>query len=843
MNKAWVRPTSYAPGFTNNRHLSLANYRRATARQQTEVNKVFKELKCQPSWKLLAYIVTGSAVVVIFIIIILMATFFVGGADEIVDSKTTSPRPPKVAIVSDFNVANKIQQISSTSKQYTTSSYNEIKSTEASTTVSTTTTTTESEEIASPVYTIAISTSDGPLSRVTIDSIMTSTENVMDQTITASPTTTLSAPASLVEMDSEEPSTTVSTSSTTPEIQTSSLTTTSAFTSATPNFDNVQIDNTGWNPIPEEAFYTWLASGSSKSEDSSKKSTESTFAENVVSTTWKSIDETEVAKRVYIGAEVLSQNSNAAKYDNIQLADDILSVFKESTSTVSTSTLENIMKTELDPVSSSSSSVSSTSQVQPSTFDVQQTSDLNSSTNRQMVSTPIENTQTELYNSIGLRSSFSGWWNNIISIQKKYSKLSASERKRKHSKSNDVIAGFENNCSYTMNRLHQLVRVSCRSQRVPLSLVRRWYTVRQHNLSNYLEINTENNTPIKLSLKWLRDNCCCPICKHPETDLKLYVESENQPLLLDSQIKNETLHLSWQDGHKTSLRLSSLLPNFNTFENHVNIDNKTLWDKVTAEQIPFARLKLPDLLSSNEAVAEILTSILRYGIAIVEDVPPTSIDTKLVMQRMGSIHRTFWGEIYHVVADLDEFAHPSYTGNAVLLHTDTCYYYQGSGLQAFHVLKHVGDGGINHFVDGFHVATKIKKNRPDVYDYLSKTPVPFKYDEEGRRLHLINEDYIIKHDKNDKLIQTRYTPYDLDTFRTVPQQSVSQFYRCLEAWKEELNREENKYWFHLKPGTVLITDNWRIFHGRSSFTGQRTLCGMYITRNDFLSKARLLNLI
>ena len=33
-----------------------------------------------------------------------------------------------------------------------------------------------------------------------------------------------------------------------------------------------------------------------------------------------------------------------------------------------------------------------------------------------------------------------------------------------------------------------------------------------------------------------------------------------------------------------------------------------------------------------------------------------------------------------------------------------------------------------------------------------------------------------------------------------------------------------------------VFDNWRVLHGRSSFTGKRRLYGAYINRDDYVSK-------
>ena len=48
-----------------------------------------------------------------------------------------------------------------------------------------------------------------------------------------------------------------------------------------------------------------------------------------------------------------------------------------------------------------------------------------------------------------------------------------------------------------------------------------------------------------------------------------------------------------------------------------------------------------------------------------------------------------------------------------------------SGLQLFHLLSHIdGSGGATLLVDGFYVASLLKELHPDLYDILSRVPVP-----------------------------------------------------------------------------------------------------------------------
>ena len=46
----------------------------------------------------------------------------------------------------------------------------------------------------------------------------------------------------------------------------------------------------------------------------------------------------------------------------------------------------------------------------------------------------------------------------------------------------------------------------------------------------------------------------------------------------------------------------------------------------------------------------------------------------------------------------------------------------------------------------------------------------------------------------------------------------------------------------LEPGWVLIVNNWRVLHGRTAFSGERSVVGCYISRTDFLSAAGVLGM-
>ena len=91
----------------------------------------------------------------------------------------------------------------------------------------------------------------------------------------------------------------------------------------------------------------------------------------------------------------------------------------------------------------------------------------------------------------------------------------------------------------------------------------------------------------------------------------------------------------------------------------------------------------------------------------------------------------------------------------------------------------------------------------------------------------------------------RYNPYDRGPVppAILPQEQLAAFYSALEQLSQLIEAPANEYWTKLDPGTVLFVDNWRVMHGRASFTGKRTIIGCYLPRDDWLSKARQLGVL
>ncbi|WP_419904382.1 TauD/TfdA family dioxygenase [Kiloniella sp.] len=81
--------------------------------------------------------------------------------------------------------------------------------------------------------------------------------------------------------------------------------------------------------------------------------------------------------------------------------------------------------------------------------------------------------------------------------------------------------------------------------------------------------------------------------------------------------------------------------------------------------------------------------------------------------------------------------------------------------------------------------------------------------------------------------------YDRAPFR-LEDDHQEDFYRGLCLFNELINDRQFQLRFGLRPGRVVLFDNWRVMHARDAYQGHRRLCGAYLNKEDFLSKLSVL---
>ena len=140
-------------------------------------------------------------------------------------------------------------------------------------------------------------------------------------------------------------------------------------------------------------------------------------------------------------------------------------------------------------------------------------------------------------------------------------------------------------------------------------------------------------------------------------------------------------------------------------------------------------------------------------------------------------------------------------------------------------------------VDGFAIAEKIRRERPDLHKILCTVNVPGHYKETG--VHLSAQRPAILYDRHTNLEQVTFNNYDRSPF-ILPDAQQALFYEAYAEFNRHSMDEANWIKIPLRSGTALIFDNWRCLHGRMGYSGKRYFYGCYHDHAEYESRVRTL---
>ncbi|KAJ9126017.1 hypothetical protein QFC24_002289 [Naganishia onofrii] len=234
-----------------------------------------------------------------------------------------------------------------------------------------------------------------------------------------------------------------------------------------------------------------------------------------------------------------------------------------------------------------------------------------------------------------------------------------------------------------------------------------------------------------------------------------------------------------------------------------------------------------------------------------QSLPATPGDTEALIRRIGNIRETHYGGFWDFTADL-KHGDMAYTNEPLPAHTDNTYFVSPlmvpktdpSGLQIFHLLSHPppGKGGSSLLVDAFYAASILETLHPEAYATLSRLAIPSHASgSEGTLLRPLAQP-VFKHDTvTGEIAQVRWNNEDRGVLgKGWRADEVEAWYDAAGKWEEAVKSADAEYWVQLTPGTMVVIDNWRVMHGRSTFTGQRRMCGAYVGRDDWRSRLETL---
>jgi len=338
--------------------------------------------------------------------------------------------------------------------------------------------------------------------------------------------------------------------------------------------------------------------------------------------------------------------------------------------------------------------------------------------------------------------------------------------------------------------------------------------------------------------RWLRDHGHEAATLHPVTQQRqLFTAGLPGALQGKASVVGDVVMIAWDDGTGDShLPLAFLARHRDPAPASLALaGERRVWDAAAltgaAPGVPYEAI-----MADDAGLAAWLRQVWTWGFCLATGTPATAAATEALVRRVGYIRETIFGGFATWTADMAK-ADTAYSTLELRPHTDGTYSHDAPGLQLLHCLEFAGEGGLSTVVDGLRIAAELRRRAPQHYATLSLVAVPGQYIGDG--VHLMAARPVFRHDHQGRLIQISFNNYDRAPFR-LPDGEMAAFYAALGAF-EALANDPALQWRHrLAPGEALLFDNWRVLHGRTAFSGKRTLCGAYLNHEDFESRLRRL---
>jgi len=352
--------------------------------------------------------------------------------------------------------------------------------------------------------------------------------------------------------------------------------------------------------------------------------------------------------------------------------------------------------------------------------------------------------------------------------------------------------------------------------------------------NNVVLVNPSNEN-FEIHPLWLRERAKTEKLVDKYNDQRLY-----DPSQLDQNIKikkasmnNGNLSIEFTDGIKFEYEINNLLYEIDRKEPAANI---ILWNSSLNKKPTIAFEK--DIFET-KVMYDALQDFYKYGFVIFKNVPAEENYIVNFANSIGTIRPTNFGESFSVksVSQPNDLA---YTSIALTPHTDNPYRKPIPCIQLLHCLENEVAGGFSTLVDGFSVSEYLRKNRKDLFKMLTKTKVRFRFVD--KNIILENWGELIELDENNKVKQVRYSTR-LDYVPALEKKELEIFYEARKLISDLYASSKFEIKFRLEKGDLLMMDNHRLLHGRTSYDareGKRYLKGCYIDHDSTEGKLRYL---
>ena len=301
-----------------------------------------------------------------------------------------------------------------------------------------------------------------------------------------------------------------------------------------------------------------------------------------------------------------------------------------------------------------------------------------------------------------------------------------------------------------------------------------------------------------------------------------------------AKINNDLLEIVFNDGVNSKLEIEKIIEEFSRNDSLIKSIKREKWDSKFGK---IDKFNYAEDMFENKEMYDMLIKFYKYGFVLIKNVPTKKNFIVNFANSIGSVRRTNFGEYFDVksVPNPNDLA---YTSLPLAPHTDNPYRNPVPCIQLLHCIKNEVRGGLSTLVDGFTVTEDLKKEFKEYYDILTKIKVKFKFIDKD--VVLENWSELIQLDENHELKQVKFSPR-LDFVPILDKEELDLYYNARNKISEMYNSDKYRIDFKLMPGDLMMMDNYRLLHGRTSFDtneGNRYLQGCYIDYDSTEGKLR-----
>ena len=356
--------------------------------------------------------------------------------------------------------------------------------------------------------------------------------------------------------------------------------------------------------------------------------------------------------------------------------------------------------------------------------------------------------------------------------------------------------------------------------------------------------NSAQTQTLELQPLWLRERCQDPENRDPLTQQRTFdphqlpenlviteAKPKNSPQQNGAQNAQE-IFLAFSDGYKGTYNTNEFLADF---DSHDGCPIPKAWN---ASLKPMPCASWQDLHKNTEML-DALEKFLTYGFLIVKDTPTEKKSILEIAAKFGFVRETNFGNFFEVYSrpDGNDLA---YTARELFPHTDNPYRNPVPGIQLLHCLINETSGGLSTLVDSIEVASVVKKEDPQGFEMLATIPLRYRFID--KETELIHHNTMISLDNAGEVSGIHYSS-KVDFLPPLSREKTIAYHKARKKLISLFKDPKFELKFLLQKGELMMFDNNRVLHGRTSFDpneGMRQLQGCYIDRDAPRSLYRVL---